>query len=263
MSRVIGNGLDLANRPIDNVADPSTGQQAATKNYVDNVARGLDWKESVRAASTGNINLASPGATIDGVTMATNERFLAKDQSTGSQNGIYVWNGAAVAATRAIDADSNTEVTSGMAVSVTEGTVNGDRVYILTTNDPITLGTTALVFTQLGGGAGTYVAGNGLTESPAGTFNVGQGNGILVTADAVAIDSAVVARKFATNIGNGALTTITVTHSLGTLDVGVTVFNNATGAEIIADVNHTGINTVDIIFATAPTSNQYRVVVVG
>lgn len=261
--RAIGNGLNLLNQRIQNVSDPSSAQDAATKNYVDNVARGLDWKESVRAASTGNITLASPGATIDGVTMAANNRFLAKDQSTGSQNGIYVWNGAAVAATRAIDADTSAEVTSGMAVSVTEGTANGDKTFILTTNDPITLDTTALVFSQLGGGGGTYVAGNGLTESPAGTFNVGAGTGITVTADAVAIDTNTVMRRFAVSIGDGAATSYNVDHNLATLDVSVTVFQNSDGAEIDTDVVHSTTNRVIVSFATAPTSNQYRAVVIG
>lgn len=261
--RKIGNGLDLASQRIQNLGSPSVGTDAATKDYVDSTARGLDWKASARAASTGNIDLAAPGTTIDGVTMAANDRFLAKDQTAGAANGIYVWNGSAVAATRAIDADSDAEVTSGMAVSITEGTTNGDKTFILTTNDPITLGTTALAFSQLGGGGGTYVAGNGLTESPALTFNVGAGNGITVAADAVAIDTAVVARKFAVNIGDGAATSITVTHNLGTLDVIVSVHQISDGAEITTDVIHATTNTVTVNFATAPASGQYRAVVIG
>jgi len=196
--------------------------------------------------------------------MAANDRFLAKDQTTGAQNGIYVWNGAAVAATRAIDADSDAEVTSGMAVTVTEGTVNNDRVYVLTTNDPITLGTTALAFTQLGGGGGSYVAGDGLTESPALTFNVGAGSGITVTADAIAIDTAVVPRKFAASIGDGAATVITVTHNLGTFDVSVDVFlNSGAKADEIAEVDRPSVNTIRVTFATAPATGAYRVVVMG
>jgi len=264
MATSVTNGLDLKNQQITNVGTPGTGTAAANRDYVDAVARGLDWKASARTASTGNIVLAGPGTVIDGVTMAANDRFLAKDQTTGAENGIYVWNGAAVAATRAIDADSNAEVTSGMAVTVTEGTVNNDRVYVLTTNDPITLGTTALAFTQLGGGGGAYVAGNGLTESPAGTFNVGAGSGITVTADAIAIDTAVVARKFAASIGDGTATAITVTHNFGTFDVGVDVFlNSGARADEIAEVDRPSVNTIRVSFATAPATGAYRVVVFG
>ena len=260
----VTNGLDLANQSIINLGTPGTGTSAANRDYVDAVARGLDWKASARVGSTGNIVLTGPGTVIDGVTMAANDRFLAKDQTTGAQNGIYVWNGAAVAATRAIDADSDAEVTSGMAVTVTEGTVNNDRVYVLTTNDPITLGTTALAFTQLGGGGGSYVAGDGLTESPALTFNVGAGSGITVTADAIAIDTAVVPRKFAASIGDGAATVITVTHNLGTFDVSVDVFlNSGAKADEIAEVDRPSVNTIRVTFATAPATGAYRVVVMG
>jgi len=264
MATKVSNGLDLANQQIINLGTPGTGTAAANRDYVDAVARGLDWKESARVGSTGNIVLTGPGTVIDGVTMAANDRFLAKDQTTGFQNGIYVWNGAAVAATRAIDADSDAEVTSGMAVTVTEGTVNNDRVYVLTTNDPITLGTTALTFAQLGGAGGTYVAGNGLAESPALTFNVGGGTGILVTADNIAIDTAVVPRKFAASVGDGAATVITVTHGLGTFDVGVDVFlNSGARADEIVEVDRPSVNTVRMSFANAPAAGAYRVVVFG
>jgi hypothetical protein len=263
MSTKVLNGLDLTNRPIVNVADPSSAQDAATKNYVDSTVRGLDWKQEVVAASTGNINLASPGANIDGIAMVANDRFLAKDQSTQSQNGIYVWNGAAVAATRALDADSATEL-SGATVTVQRGTVNADRVYRVTTDDPITVGTTAITFAQVGGGGGTtYVAGNGLTESPALTFNVGAGTGITVAADAISVDTAVVPRKFAANVGNGSLTSIAITHNLGTRDVHVTVYDSTTYEEVMCDIVHTDTNNVTLTFATAPASNAYRCVVVG
>lgn len=265
MATEVTNGLNLMSQRIQSLGTPSSGTDAATKDYVDSVARGLDWKASVRAASTGTITLSGPGTTIDGVTMATNDRFLAKDQTTGSENGIYTWNGAAVAATRVIDADSSAEVTSGMAVSVTEGTTNGDEVWILTTNDPITLGTTALTFTQLGGGGTAYVAGNGLTESPAGTFNVGAGTGITVAADSIAVDTSVVMRRFSANIGNGSATAINVTHNFGTRDVDVQVYRNSTPWDTVwPDVDRSvGVNDVTITFATAPATNAYRVVVIG
>ncbi len=265
MAVLIHTGIDLNAQRALNMGSPSSGTDGANKDYVDATARGLDWKASVRAASTGNITLTGPGTTIDGVTMAANDRFLAKDQTTGSQNGIYVWNGSAVAATRAVDADSNAEVTSGMATTVTEGTANGDKVFILTTNDPITLGTTALAFSQLGGGGGTYVAGNGLTESPAGTFNVGGGTGITVTADAIAIDTSVVPRKVAANVGDGAATAINVVHNLGNRDVGVEVYRNSTPWDtILCDVDRSvDVNTVRLSFATAPATGAFRVVITG
>ncbi len=115
-----------------------------------------DWKESCRVATTANITLSGT-QTIDGVSVIAGDRVLVKDQSTGAENGIYVC--AAGAWSRATDADTSAEVTANMAVAVEAGTANGDKIFILTTNNPITLGSTALTFTALstgGGGAGIY-----------------------------------------------------------------------------------------------------------
>jgi hypothetical protein len=256
MPVVFKKGVDLNGQRAVNGADGSAATDLVTLQQVQALVRGLDWKPSVRVASTGNLSLASPGSSIDGVTMATNDRFLAKDQTTGSQNGIYVWNGAAVAATRALDADSSAEVTSGMAVTSTEGTANGDKVWVLTTNDPITLDTTTLVYTQLGGSGSSYIAGNGLTLTGS-TFDVVPGNGLSVAADSISVDASVVVRKYAADC---AATTNpqTFTHGLGSDDVDVTVWEGT--AMIFPDITK-GSGTVIIDFGSAPTAAQYRVVV--
>lgn len=107
-----------------------------------------DYKVSVRAATTTSINLAAPGAAIDSVAMAVGNRFLDKDNATANLRGIYIWNGAAVAATRATDADGVGELTSGAVVAVEEGTINADSQWMLTTDGAITIGTTALAFAR-------------------------------------------------------------------------------------------------------------------
>ena len=135
-----------------------------TKEYVDAVKVGLDFKDSVRVASTANVTVSGPGAAIDGITLSSGDRVLLKNQSTGSENGIYVFNGAASALTRATDADSSTEVTSGMFVFVEEGTVNADQGFVLTTDGTITVGSTSLSFTQFSG-AGQIVAGDAMTKT--------------------------------------------------------------------------------------------------
>ena len=135
-----------------------------TKEYVDAVKVGLDFKDSVRVASTANVTVSGPGAAIDGITLSSGDRVLLKNQSTASQNGIYVFNGAASALTRATDADSSTEVTSGMFVFVEEGTVNADQGFVLTTDGTITVGSTSLSFTQFSG-AGQIVAGDAMTKT--------------------------------------------------------------------------------------------------
>jgi hypothetical protein len=125
----------------------------ASTTYVDAALAGLSWKQSVRVATTTAGTLASSfenGDTIDGVTLATGDRILIKDQSTGSENGIYVV-AASGAPTRATDADSAAEIRQA-SMYVEEGTTNADTQWVCTTNAPITLGSTSLTFAQLSSG---------------------------------------------------------------------------------------------------------------
>lgn len=157
---------------------PATATSAVNKTYVDNVAAGLTWKQAARVATTANLSATrtsnvltenSNGALIiDGVTMAINDRVLVKNQSTGADNGIYyvsaIGDGSnPYTLTRSSDADNSPvgEVVAGIAVFITEGSANSDSGYVLTTDNPITLNTTALVFTQFSGGA-TYTWRDGL-----------------------------------------------------------------------------------------------------
>jgi len=157
-----------------------------SKEYVDAVKVGLDFKDSVRVATTANISLSSAPAAIDGVTLSSDDRVLVKDQSTGSQNGLYVFNGSGSAMTRATDADANSEVTSGMFTFVTEGSVNADSGFVLTTDGSITVGTTALAFAQFSG-AGQITAGAAMTKT-GNTLDVAvDGQSLEVSSDALRI----------------------------------------------------------------------------
>lgn len=154
------------------VPTPSAATDATNKAYVDAIGTGLDVKASVRAATTAAGTLATSfenGDTVDGVVLATGDRILIKNQSTGSENGIYTVN-ASGAPTRATDADSSAEVTAGLHVFVTEGTTNADTGWVLSTNDPITVGSTSLAFVQFSA-AGIILAGNGLTQT-GNTFSI-------------------------------------------------------------------------------------------
>ncbi len=298
MSRLVLNGLELNNKNISALADGVNPTDAVNLQQLQSGLRGLDWKDSVRAASTTNVAVATAllnGLSMDGVPLVTGNRVLLMAQTAPAENGIYVVV-ASGAASRASDADSNTEVTPGMATSVEEGTTNGDKAFILTTNGPITLGTTGLSFSVLGGGGTAYTAdGNGLELSGSqfaleldgttltksatgvrvgsgaagaglieatGVLAVGQGSGISVTADAIAVDTSVVARKYSADC---AVTTNpqTFTHGLGTLDVLVQVRRVSDGVLVETDITAPTTTTVSVNFGGAPAAGQYRVTVIG
>lgn len=143
---------------ITNVAEPTLSTDAATKNYVDSVAQGLDVKASAVVATTANITLSGT-QTIDGVALVAGDRVLVKNQSTASANGIYVV--AAGAWTRATDADTWAKLVSAF-VFIEKGTVGADTGWVSTIDQGGTLGSTAVTFSQFSG-AGTYTAGTGLT----------------------------------------------------------------------------------------------------
>lgn len=215
-------GIDVNSQRILAVASPSTGTDAANKQYVDDNLAGLRWKAPVRAATTTNGTLTTAyanGSTIDGVTLATNDRILIKDQTTQTENGIYTVN-ASGAPTRGTDADSTAELNAA-TVFVLSGTVNADKAYTQTTDNP-TIGSSNVVFVQFGGGAaytadetgihlastqfqlqldgttlsksgsgvriGSGAAGAGITEA-SGVLAVNAGTGIEVVSDAVRIST--------------------------------------------------------------------------
>ncbi len=153
MSKAVYSDLDFqsVNR-ITGLPPATAAGQAVPFEQLNSAIEGLNWKDSVRVSAPGNVNLAAPGANIDGVAMAVADRFLAPNQTTGSQNGIYIFNGAAVAATRALDMNSAPEVEQAIT-TVEEGTSAGATFRQTQVN--VTLDTTALAFTSFGSGAAT------------------------------------------------------------------------------------------------------------
>jgi hypothetical protein len=306
--------LAMGGNKLTGLGAPSADTDAANKGYVDAVAQGLDVKASVRLATTGALSAytftstaggtltanANGALSIDGVTPSVADRILVKNETSGNApyNGIYVVTtvgdgSTPYVLTRSTDANTSAEVTDGLFTFVEQGTTLASTSWVLTTNNPITLNTTALDFSQFSG-AGTYTASNGVlltgtnfTFAPRTGYGlqtgasgaeiklattsglnlttdlaVGAGNGISVLTNTVAIDSSVVVSKYATNVGDGSATSYTITHNLGTRDVIVSVYEGSGSyAEVICDVNHATTNTITLLFSVAPTSNQYRVVV--
>lgn len=152
-AKQLANRTRYLKQHVDNLESGATVPPGiATQTWVNDILEGRDWKQSVRAATTANISLTG-AQTIDGVSVTTGDRVLVKNQNTASQNGIYVV--SASAWTRAIDADESTDVTAGLTVFVSEGTLQADTIWKLTTNDPIALDTTALSFANITAGYAT------------------------------------------------------------------------------------------------------------
>jgi hypothetical protein len=377
-------------------ADPTTALGAATKQYVDAVAEGLHIHESAETATTANIaDLSDPSAAIDGVTLTDGMRVLVKNQSTTSQNGIYVYDLATTALVRASDFNSAEEIQGGDFVFVTGGSTYNNTGWVQT-EKVTTLETDPIIWIQFSG-AGTFTAGNGLTltgtvfsidttitadlstaqtltnktlTSPvisglylsdneiiiegdpdtnetrlvftnptedrtitfknatgtvafegditsainalsttdieegtnlyftderaqdsvgnnisgsnslsavytdsAGTFTfdttlattsyMSKSSGLAV--DISALETKLVTdsftKKYSASVGGA--TSVAVTHNLGTRDVTVEVYDNATYDTVECDVVRTDANTVTVLFSTAPSAAAYRVVVVG
>ncbi len=246
-----------------NFADPTAAQDIATKGYVDAAVEGLAWKDSVRVHAPANVNLAAPGATIDGVTMAVNDRFSAFNQTTGSQNGIYIYNGSGTAATRA--PDMNTAVEFEQAVfTVEEGTSAASTFRQTTINFVLDTGTPAVV--SFGNSAPAA------TETTAGVAEIAtQAETDTGTDDARTITPLKLAnwsgrkRKAVAAFGDGSATSFNVDHNFNTKDVLVSVYlNSGSGDEIYVNVTRPTVNRVTISgFPTAPGVNAYNVVVIA
>lgn len=211
--------------------DPTSASHLATKQYVDNIVTGLDVKASVRTATTANITLSGT-QTIDGVAVIAGDRVLVKDQTTGANNGIYVV--AAGAWARSTDADASVEVTSGMYTFVSEGTTNADSGWQLTTDDPITLGTTSLTFVQFTG-LGQISAGAGLTKTGS-TLDVNTASSARIVVNADNIDLATV-----TNSGSGTFQKLAtdsygrVTGTTAVVTADITALVSSTYVDVVGD----------------------------
>ena len=253
------------------VGNPTLDTDAATKGYVDSVAQGLDAKNSVRAATTTNITLSGT-QTVDGVALSVADRVLVKDQSTGSQNGLY--NVASGAWTRTVDADSATDVHGGMFVFVEQGTVNADTGWVLTTDTPVTVGTTALVFSQFSG-AGQITGGTGLVKTGNTLDVVGTTNRISVAADSIDIAATYVGQTSITTLGTVATgtwnaTTISVakggtgatTAAAARTGLGASGLYNATLAALTAgvysNITHNLNNLTPLCMAVDVASSEYQ-----
>jgi len=209
--------VSLNSQTITNVADPVNAQDAATKGFVEATSQGLDVKDSCVAATTGNITISTAlnnGDTIDGVTLSTNDRVLVKDQSTASQNGIYVVGSSPA---RADDLAAGSDA-AGMFTFVEQGTVNADNGFVCTSNKGSAVtGTNNLTFAQFSG-AGQITAGDGLDKSGNTlSLDLKSNGGLVIESTELAVDLA--ASSITGTLPVSKLTSVTSTASeLNVLD---------------------------------------------
>ena len=224
--------LSLNAKKITGLADPIAGTDGANKQYVDAVAQGLAPKDSVRAATTANIVISTAlnnADVLDGVTLATGDRVLVKDQSAPAENGIYV---VAASPARATDADAWAELPAAFTF-VEQGTVNADTGWVCTADQGGTLNTTALPWAQFSG-AGAITAGAGMTKTGATLDVIGTAARITVAADSVDIASTYVGQASITTLG-----TITTGTWTGTT---IAVANGGTGQTTAKTARETGLS---------------------
>ncbi len=265
------NGFHLIN-----LGTPVNPNDATTKNYVDNLVNGLSWKDSVKVGTTANITLSGT-QTIDGTAVVVNDRVLVKDQTDPTQNGIYqvsnaTWN-------RASDMDFPNEFYNA-TVWVEQGTAQSDTAWVMTTNQPITIGTSPITWVQFSGGA-MPVAGAGLVKT-GNTYDVVAADAsIVVAADSVAVGYAGSAANYGTaataarsdhvhdfvytkkvSMNCSAGTSTVVNHNLGTRQVTVDVYRNTAPYDSVeCDIERTDQNNVTVRFATAVSGADFMILV--
>ena len=210
--------VSLNSQKITNLATPTADGDAASKSYVDGVSQGLDVKDSVVAATTANITIATAlnnGDTLDGVSLSTNDRVLVKDQSSASENGIYIVGSSPA---RADDLAAGVDA-AGMFTFVEQGSTNADKGFVCTSNKgSAVVGTNNLAFSQFSG-AGSLTGGDGITKS-GNEFSVDlkSNGGLVIESTELAVDlgaSSITNTLAIANGGTGATSASAARTALG------------------------------------------------
>ena len=260
MSIAQHSSLDFQNvARLLNLPNAVSAQEPVTLAQLNAALDGLSPKDNCRVSSSSNINLSSPGATVDGVTMASGDRVLVRGQTTQSQNGIYVWNGAATAMTRAADASTSNGLENALTL-IDEGTSAGLAFRQVTVN--FVLDTGSVVWSPFGGGSAASETASGIAEiATQAEVDGGVDDLRFLTALKLA-NWAGRPRRVAQDFGDGTATQFDITHNFNTRDVRVRVYRNS-GAfdDIGCDISRPNVNAVRLNFLTAPTTNQFRCLV--
>lgn len=262
MAKNVNTVLDFASvGSIINLPNAVLPQSPATLAQVNALVEGLAWKDNAVVATQANINLAAPGAAVDGITMVAGDRFVARVQTAQPENGIYIWNGAAVAATRSLDGTDVNELKNAV-VTIDSGTSVG--VTFRQTTIAGLIGTANIVWVTFGtASAAASETVSGIAEIATQAETDAGVDDLRIVTPLKLKTSVFAAKRFAVTFGDGAATQYTITHNLNSQDV-VVMIRQATGAfaEVICDIEATTVNTITVRFAAAPALNSMRAVVV-
>jgi hypothetical protein len=262
MSVLVNTKLDFGNgRRITNLAPGAATGEPVTYEQMNAAIEGISWKDNVRVSPAVNTTVASPDATLDGISMAVGDRVLLRSQTSIPENGIYVWNGAAVPMTRSLDASTFDELESAV-VTVDEGTAAGASYRQTQVNG--TIGTNNIVWSAFGGSGAATETSSGIAEiATQAETDTGTDDSRIVTPLKLATYAGR-AKRFSQTIGDGSTTSIAVTHNLGTEDT-ITVVRETGGAkrEVFVEVQHTSATVTTLLFDVAPASNAYRVTIIA
>ena len=234
------NNVSISGGSVTGLGAPSNNSDAATKSYVDDLVAGLRTRVVAECATTANVNLSNgleAGDAIDGVTLVSGDRVLVKNQSTATENGLYLAVGSgAGAASRDPEHDSIAELSGGMVV-VNQGSVNNDKIFLCTTDSSGSLGSTNITYTTI-----TPQNVGTVTSIATGT---GIDGGTITSSGTIAIDSTV-----ATLSGTQTLTNKTLT----TPKIGTSILD--TNGNELAKLTATGSAVNEFTVANAATGGN-------
>jgi len=271
--------VSINSHKLTSVTDPTNPQDGATKNYVDQsisgIAGGLILKGAVAVAATTNISLTTPGATIDGITMTNPMTILLTGQTTGSQNGPYVWTGASTTLTRALNWATSAQAVLGSFWIVEQGS-NADNIAVCTNDTAITIGTTTPAFAFRG--SGSTLTGSSSVLITGGVASAITGTGMIGdSTHAIVPDFSIVGRKVvgvisASTAGISTVSgaNVTINHGLSNAApiVQVAAYSTAASGYTTGDMPFNGATVVDannvlVVLPAAPATNNWLVTVIG
>jgi hypothetical protein len=256
--------LDFDNTArILNLLPAADGSEPVTLDQLNAAVAGLNWKDEVRVASTGNLTLSGPGSSIDGVTLSGGDRVLVKNQTDETENGIYIFTGSGSAMTRSADASTFAHLEAAVVIAV-EGTANAGTSWRQTQTGG-TLGTDDVLFSAfLSAAPDASESTKGIAElATQGEVDTGSDDTRIVTPLKLKNSKFFTQSKIFT-IGDNSATSFNCDHNLNTRNVTVEVLRNSGSYDtVLTDVTRPNANRVTVGFAAAPASNAFIVVIQG